>query len=228
MTAGMTLTSLVFHDVYPSLTMMKVLLPFEIAMVLLCGTVMVRYFSPAMIFGPVHKPALGWMAPLYLALVVAWVAIFLALREKSVAPDAWSAFMITGIVTLLVGISEELMFRGIILQALLKSGSAQRAVLISALAFSSLHAINIIAHHSWLMMAGQLAMTFIFGLFSAAVTIRLRNLLPMIVFHWLWDFQAFVPTVMPVPPLLYISGTIVLELVMGIVLWKGLRNYKPA
>ena len=66
----------------------------------------------------------------------------------------------------LFGISEELMFRGIILQSLLKTQTIQRRP-ISALAFSSSMRSTLLPHHSVLLLR-QLATTFIFGLFAAS------------------------------------------------------------
>lgn len=228
MTVGMSLTSLVYHDVYPSLTMVKVLIPFEIAMTLLCAIVVVRFYQAKVIFGPIHSRALGWMSPLYLTLIVAWGMLVWTISSQSIENGQWYGFLLTGLVTLFVGISEELMFRGIILQSLLKTQTTQRAVLISALTFSSLHAINIIAHHSWVLLLGQLATTFIFGLFAASVTLRLNNLLPMIIFHWLWDFLSLTHLSLPVHAPVWIAGTIGVELVLGIILWNGLKNHQPA
>jgi hypothetical protein len=229
MTTGMAVTSLIYHDVYPSYTMIKVLLPVEVLLTLMCAGVVWRYYhAGAAMFGKLHSPSLGWLAPLYLMLIAAWGTIIVAMQSTPIDNAQWSAFMITGFATGLVGISEELMFRGIILQSLLKTQSAQRAVLISALAFASLHSINIIAHHSWLLMLGQLAITFVFGVFAASVTIRMKNLIPMIAFHWLWDFQTLSVVALPVHTPEWVAGTIVIELILGIVLWVGLKNYKPA
>lgn len=229
MTAGMVITSVVFNDVYPSFTLIKVLLPVEILLTFMCAIVVWKYYNGgAHIFGNLHKVSLGWMAPIYVMLFAAWGNIILSMQSLSIDDAQSTAFLITGLTTLFVGISEELMFRGIILQSLLKTQSTQRAVLISALAFSSLHSINVIAHHSWALMLGQLAMTFVFGIFAAGVTIRLNNLLPMIVFHWLWDFQTLTSVVLPIQTPVWVGGTIGIELILGIVLWIGLKNNKTA
>lgn len=227
MTAGMTVTSLVYHDVYPSYTLIKVLLPVEVLLALMCVVVVWKYYnSGTKIFGNLHGASLGWMAPIYVMLIAAWVSIIISMQSISIDNGQWTAFLVTGLVTLFVGISEELMFRGIILQSLLKTQTTQRAVMISALAFASLHSINIIAHHSWIVMLGQLATTFVFGLFAAAVTIRLNNLLPMIIFHWLWDFQTLTAVVLPVHVPAWVAAAIGIELVLGIILWVQLRHHK--
>ena len=45
MTVGMSLTSLVYHDVYPSLTMVESAHPFEIAMTLFLAIVVARFYQ---------------------------------------------------------------------------------------------------------------------------------------------------------------------------------------
>ncbi|MCT4631883.1 MAG: CPBP family intramembrane metalloprotease [Firmicutes bacterium] len=93
----------------------------------------------------------------------------------------------TVIMTLFVGIAEEVMFRGIVLKSFLKKGKVKRAVIISAVAFSLLHSVNILAGVNVITIIPQLVLTLIFGLSFGWIAVKIKNIIPLIIFHWIWD-----------------------------------------
>lgn len=89
--------------------------------------------------------------------------------------------------TVFVGISEELFFRGIILE-ILSQKSQKYAIIVSAIIFSFLHLTNL---------AGGIALNYailqvIFAIVAAQITISSKSILPAIVWHFTHDFIAFV------------------------------------
>jgi membrane protease YdiL (CAAX protease family) len=96
--------------------------------------------------------------------------------------------VIIAITTLLVGFSEEAMFRGVLLHNAIKKYGTIKAVFISSLGFSLLHSINIFGGQSISATLIQMAFTFVLGLFFSLVAIRVKNIVPLIIFHFLWDF----------------------------------------
>lgn len=92
------------------------------------------------------------------------------------------------LMTVLVGFSEELMFRGIILRIFLEKNSLNKAILISALLFSLLHSVNVLAGLDPLGVMLQLLSTFIFGIIYGCLAIIMKNIIPLIIFHATWDF----------------------------------------
>ena len=109
---------------------------------------------------------------------------------------SWT-FLAPIVATLLVGIGEEITFRQVLFGALLKR-SAQRgqtvvgAVLLSSLAFSALHAVNVLGGESVRKVAIQIALTFLAGILFAVLYLQTKSLLALIVFHWLWDALTFI------------------------------------
>jgi membrane protease YdiL (CAAX protease family) len=106
------------------------------------------------------------------------------------------AFFLPFVATLFVGIAEELAFRKVMFGALLKrsaekGGFVVKPVLISAVVFSLLHAVNILGGQSVSAVGMQLLLTFLAGIVFAVVYMRTQSLLAIIVFHWLWDALTF-------------------------------------
>ncbi|MBS9784115.1 CPBP family intramembrane metalloprotease [Candidatus Gracilibacteria bacterium] len=89
--------------------------------------------------------------------------------------------------TFLVGFSEELVYRGVVFSTFLKDNKV-KAILVSAVIFSLLHAVNILAGTDIIVIGAQLFMTFIAGLFFAFVRLKIENIIPIMLYHWAWDF----------------------------------------
>lgn len=89
--------------------------------------------------------------------------------------------------TVLVGISEELMFRGVLLHGASDKYGVWRGVLISAAIFGSIHVLNGIITHSFGVALVQALLAALFGLWAGAFRVRTESILPVIAIHCLWD-----------------------------------------
>lgn len=104
------------------------------------------------------------------------------------------AFIAPLAVTLLVGIAEETMFRRILfirLLGLFQERGFKKALLISAVCFSLLHAVNILGGSPMPQVLMQLAATFVAGLFYVLMFDYTRNIYLLIIMHSLWDYILF-------------------------------------
>ena len=94
--------------------------------------------------------------------------------------------------TLPVGLSEELMFRGVLLQALRHTVSIWPAVSLTTLAFGAVHSLNVSIITGDLRGAViQSTAAALSGLSFIALRLRTGSLWPCIVIHGLWDCAAF-------------------------------------
>lgn len=93
--------------------------------------------------------------------------------------------------TLLVGISEELMFRGILFHGASSSFGIWRAVWITAVLFGLVHALNGFITGNFAAAAGQAFFAGMFGVWTVALRVRLDTIIPVIIIHWLWDCLLF-------------------------------------
>lgn len=122
--------------------------------------------------------------------------------------------------TLMIGICEEFMYRGILFHGALSSFGVWRAVWITSIIFGA-------THIPWGFITGnfnasmiQAFYAFIFGFYMVALRIRLSSIIPGIIIHWIWDFVAYLPStqgnqLLPMELLFFFYG-----------LWI-LRNYLP-
>ena len=176
---------------YGEPNMVDTLWYFEIILSLFAIVITVRYFSWKEVgFDKINKKQILWIVPLFLLLILIWGGIFNFLLNNEASTEQIKLFSLVGFTTLLVGFSEELMYRGILFSAFLnnkKSGKI-KAVFISALGFSLLHAINFLAGLPLGALIDQLIFTFIFGVLFALLKLRIKNIIPFIIYHWLWDF----------------------------------------
>lgn len=134
---------------------------------------------------PVKDPGWGPYGLVMLPLVFTLIPVLISAPLNS-------SLLIIFVGTLFVGIGEEITFRQFLFGALVKQGAARgapmiRAVLISSLAFSALHAVNILGGQTVAQVLGQLASTFLIGILCACLYLRTGSIIAIICFHWLWD-----------------------------------------
>ena len=161
----------------------------EIVLSILVITVVKKYFSWKEIgFVDTDKKQLVWLLPFVFTLIVMFYAGINSVYINGISDSNSRSIVLIGITTLMVGFSEEVMFRGIIFNSLLKKYSKVKSVLISSLAFGLLHTVNIFAGLSFKEMIVQFVLTTIYGLLFALIFLRIKSIIPLIIFHWLWDF----------------------------------------
>ena len=93
--------------------------------------------------------------------------------------------------TIFVGISEEVFFRGLVLNALLKNGE-KYGVFVSSLMFGILHLSNLAGGVDVKYVILQVIFAFLFGFVSALLVVVTKSLLPVIMWHFAHDFIAFI------------------------------------
>lgn len=93
--------------------------------------------------------------------------------------------------TLLVGISEELMYRGILFYGASSSFGIWRAVWITAVLFGLVHALNGFITGNFMAAVVQAFFAGMFGVWTVALRVRLDTIVPVIIIHWLWDCLLF-------------------------------------
>ncbi len=93
--------------------------------------------------------------------------------------------------TLMVGISEELMFRGVLFHGVSSSFGIWRAVWITAIIFGSVHTLNSLITGDFKTSVVQAFFAGMFGVWAVALRVRLDTVIPLIIIHWLWDCLAF-------------------------------------
>lgn len=126
---------------------------------------------------------LAWLPALYIAGGIG-LSVHLGLPPTKVV-------MWVFLNTFLVGLSEELMFRGVLLQGLRHTMSVVPAVALTTLAFGAIHSLNVFITGDLRAAVIQSTAAALSGLFFIALRLRTGSLWPCIVIHGLWDCAAF-------------------------------------
>lgn len=92
----------------------------------------------------------------------------------------------------LVGFVEEMIFRGFLFRAMLKSGKVSTAIIVSAVTFGAGHIVNILTGHGSLETLEQMGFAVAVGFLFTMAYYKSGKLLPMILSHSLIDmFSVF-------------------------------------
>jgi membrane protease YdiL (CAAX protease family) len=126
---------------------------------------------------------LAWLPMVY---IVGGFALSIQLGLPPVTVVLWVL-----VNTFLVGLSEELMFRGVLLQALRHTVSIWPAVALTTLAFGAVHSLNVFITGDLRGAVIQSTAAALSGLFFIALRLRTGSLWPCILIHGLWDCAAF-------------------------------------
>jgi membrane protease YdiL (CAAX protease family) len=185
---------------------------------------------PAAVAGRPSARGLAWLAPVGLAVLVAFGAFAaeVARQAPRLEPARWRLLAVVALTTALVGFSEELMFRGVLLRGLGRAGGLFRAMALSAVGFALLHAVNVLGGSPPAAVAIQVAITFLIGLCWGPLAVKLGALWPLMVVHWLWDFTLFGLPVLGTRPPLETALMLPVALLCIPPLWWSLRGERGA
>ncbi len=110
----------------------------------------------------------------------------LAARESGYDVTSSSNLLIN---TLLIGFSEELLFRGILFDGIASKHNAAQTVGITAVIFGALHLANSLYTGDYATAVTQAAINIMSGVFYGAIRVRLNSIVPGMLVHALWDFS---------------------------------------
>jgi membrane protease YdiL (CAAX protease family) len=122
--------------------------------------------------------------------------------------------------TLMVGISEELYFRGIILKLLKDNFSVKQTIIISALIFGIGHSASILAGESIVEVLLQIINAIMFGILAAEIVILTKSLFPVIIWHFLFNFVNYISLAISTSE--YIANGIqeIIMIIYSVYLWN--------
>ena len=129
---------------------------------------------------PLASVKLAWFPLLFLA-----VLFSLALAKGLPPPRALTYIFIN---TLVVGVSEEAMCRGVLFQGLRSTFRLWPSIVITSLLFGALHVLNVFVTGRLAFAAVQAVAAAMSGVMLVALLLRTGSLWVPIVVHGLWDF----------------------------------------
>ncbi len=222
---GMYLMHNVFEYGYSEPEMVHVMFWVEIILSLIVIVTVVKFSSWKDVgFGEMVPRHILWIIPGALLAIILLGMVIIAINKQGLSSSEWLLFLLVGVTILMVGFSEETMFRGIALRGALTSNGLFVSMLFSAITFSLLHSVNILGGAGVGGMLFQLVLTFIFGFFMAPIALKLQSLIPLIIFHFLWDFSLLVAPMVSVDTTFMMLIFTPIEVVLGIILWISMRK----
>jgi len=126
-----------------------------------------------------------YFLPLALMVLVQWVAGLEPGMGASGMGEA--ALLMLG-----VGFVEEVLFRGMLFQAIEKTSTTRRAVIISGVTFGLGHIVNLLRGYSASELAGQIVLAIAIGIVLSLLMARTRSVVAGAVFHILFNFSGTV------------------------------------
>ena len=161
---------------------------------------------------------IGFFVGLYIIItdvlgLVGWISQYIK-GEQAVTIQGWE-FILFGLAMVMVGIAEELMFRGVLLKCCLEyfgenSVSAlKKSVIVSSIIFGVFHIFNVLIGANLYGSVIQAINAIILGIVLGAIYVRCgKNIWPCIVIHGVHDLVAFMQSGM-------LEGTGVKDAVSG-------------
>ncbi len=133
---------------------------------------------------PVGSLRILWFPAIYLLLFVVLATVL------GLPPVATMLFVLLN--TILVGVSEEWMFRGVLFQGLRSRFRMLASIVITSALFGAVHVLNVITTGQLVEAVVQSVAAFMSGIVLIALLIRTGSLWVPIAYHALWDLGTFV------------------------------------
>lgn len=152
---------------------------FLVAVILVAGWRDLKFVVPK----PMSSLRIMWLPALY-------ILSFLGLAALIGLPPLGLTLMIL-LSTIFVGLSEEMMFRGILFQALRTRVNLWPAMIWTSVLFGSVHILNALTTGELLNAMLQAFTATLSGFAFMAILVRTGSIWPAIIYHALWDFGTF-------------------------------------
>jgi membrane protease YdiL (CAAX protease family) len=217
-------------------------LPLEVALALtvLGGVWLFGWWRECRFTTPLRPGGLKFLAFPYLFAGFFLLLVALAVQsESSVAlRDAVPPSLVGSLiaVTLLIGVFEETLFRGVLFHGIETRHGLVAALIGSSIIFGLMHYVNWVGGQPFGTTSGQVAHAVAAGFMYAALMLRIGSIWPVILFHGFWDATvAMIGTLGAQLPdaadpsqdatLFAVLGLVVFELAYGLlVLWSARRQ----
>lgn len=172
-------------------------------------------------FGKLNSKSLVWFLPYALILIAMGFSLVQSISENigSFSYETWLTIILTLVGTSLAGFSEEVIFRGMILNSFKSDKSIIGAMIISSIGFSIVHITTIFIGKSLIEAIANVIYSSLLGFSFVALAIKLNNICPIVIFHVIWNFILMVSSSINVE----ISKVALLcnpvNIIIGAILW---------
>ncbi|SEQ97452.1 hypothetical protein SAMN05421767_11319 [Granulicatella balaenopterae] len=171
---------------YGDYRMLKAIISFEVLMFVYAILAYRMYFKNH----GVLKLEIPRLTPTFIIFSLGIVATFIVFLSTGDFAGNYELFISMVLFALFISMTEELIFRGIILEVFLKKYSILSAVFLSSLVYACTDIVNILGGVSFKEMIMQFLEAFVLGILLACFAIQIKNIVPIMMLHWVWDLMA--------------------------------------
>jgi membrane protease YdiL (CAAX protease family) len=159
-----------------------------------------------------------WLLPSLAVMVPMLVSLLPHIAQVTADPKVT---ILLCVVPALIGLTEEIMFRGVLLRAAMARLSVFNAMLLSATLFALMHGIIGIGGQPGLITVQQIAFAFLVGIFLAPIAIATGTLWIVIIWHAVWDMLVYASQIAGIAHHYALIG-IMVQALISIWLWARL------
>lgn len=193
---------------------------------LLSSTFMVyminKYFDWESIgFNKMEYKNLIWFVP-YILIIIGMGITFIQeifINISSYNIEIWITLFLTLLGIIMAGYCEEVLFRGILLNSLIKEKGIILAMIISSIGFSILHITTIFNGASIIGAIYNVIYASLLGFSFVALAIVINNIWPLVIYHILWNYLLIASQILNinVSKVSLISNLV--NIIIGVILW---------
>lgn len=180
-------------------------------------------------FKKVNKKALIWFIP-HMSIIIVMMYTFVKgiySKSPSLTNEIWIILFMNFIGCLLAGASEEIIFRGIMLNSFKSNKSIIKPMIIGSLGFGVIHIGTVILGMSLTDALVGTIKSCLVGLALVALTIKINSIVPAIIFHVLWNFIIMASNLVDIEISKYYILECPINIMVGVILGLiVIRDYK--
>jgi membrane protease YdiL (CAAX protease family) len=197
---------------------LSALLPVQIILIVLCVLAVRRIGWGNIGFAKSRWSGAIWLLP-SIAVMVAMLFSLLPFMGQITAEPKVTILLL--VVPALIGLTEEIMFRGVLLRAAMARFPVFNAMLLSATLFALMHGIIGIGGQPGLITIQQMAFAFLVGIFLAPIAIAAGTLWVVIIWHAVWDMLVYASQMVSIAHHYALIG-IMVQALISVWLWARL------
>ncbi len=194
------------------------LLPVQVILLMLCLVAVHPSGWRSVGFGRFRPAGAIWLLP-SIAVMALMLGALLPYLSRNTMPPRTVVLLFT--VPLLIGVTEEIMFRGVLLRAAMARLRLFKAMLLSAVLFALMHGIIGIGGQPTVITLQQMGFAFLVGIFLAPIAIASGTLWVVIIWHAVWDMLVYASQMAGIVHHFALIG-IMIQTLVSVWLWAGL------
>ena len=175
-------------------------------------------------FSKIKKDKLVWFIP-YIFILISMLYKFIEGIYKNISyfnSTTLISIVLIFIGTVIAGFSEEIMFRGMLLNTLKGKIPLISAMIISSLGFSVMHITTIFAGKTLIQALVNVIASSLLGFAFVPLAIILNNILPLAIFHTLWNFIIIASSTMGINISKVYLFCNPINIIISIILWTSI------